>query len=360
MTTTLDKYVEYRKNVQATVDNYRLVPLELSNIQKRGNTFSANGNQLGDLSLKNLLGVLGVKEELVNEIKDDASQWEPLHDALSNIKENKVVTAVVDRNNSFVTRIFSTPVKEETVIDLTNGLRWTEEFLKKEEASDLELRSFCFDPSNISINIDFKNSNSDIDVFGDGKDMWKGGFGMSFGLNKFQSYPFYLRLICSNGMQAVHRMSQRFVQSTDLTQKTFEKQIVRFLGNEEHREEVVKNCDRLRTSNASLREFYTARNAIQNFDKDLALSVCNDIDIKKSYEAIGINVNKQNGRWLSTANSNVNSYDLFNTLTHVATHNVTDADIATRMELNRLASDLFFKGPDFALIAPNPFEHAVA
>jgi hypothetical protein len=63
---------------------------------------------------------------------------------------------------------------------------------------------------------------------------------------------------------------------------------------------------------------------------------------------------------MATANSNVNAYDLFNTLTHVATHNVKDEDIAMRIELNRLASDLFFKGPDFASIAPNPFQCAVA
>ena len=63
---------------------------------------------------------------------------------------------------------------------------------------------------------------------------------------------------------------------------------------------------------------------------------------------------------MATANSNVNAYDLFNTLTHTATHTVKDQDVAMRMELNRLASDLFFKGPDFASIAPNPFQHVIA
>jgi hypothetical protein len=359
MTTTLDKYVAHRASIQDTVNSYTLIPLELKNIQKRGREFTANGNRLGDLSMKNLLGVLGVKEELVNEIKDDASQWEPLHDALSNIKEDKTVTAVVNNREKYITRIFPAAIKDEKPIDLTNGLRWTEEFLKN-TSSNLELRGMHFDPTNICINIDFKNPDNDIDVFGDGKDMWKGGFGMSFGLNKFQAYPFFLRLICSNGMQAIHRMSQRFVNSEDLTQKTFEKQIVRFLGNEEHREEVVKNCTRLRNSNASLREFYSARHSIENYDTELAKSICSDLDIKKRYEEIGINVNKQNSRWMATANSNVNAYDLFNTLTHVATHTVKDEDIAMRMELNRLASDLFFKGPDFASIAPNPFERAIA
>jgi hypothetical protein len=359
MTTTLDKYVSHRQSIQDTVSGYSLMPLELKNIQKRGSEFTANGNRLGDLSMKNLLGVLGVKEELVNEIKDDASQWEPLHDALSNIKEDKTVTAVINNREKYITRIFPTSIKEEKSIDLTNGLRWTEEFLKN-TTSNLELRGMHFDPSNISINIDFKNPDSDIDVFGDGKDMWKGGFGMSFGLNKFQAYPFFLRLVCSNGMQAIHRMSQRFVNSEELTQKTFEKQIVRFLGNEEHREEVVKNCNRLRDSNASLREFYSAYNSIKRYDTELAKSVCSDLDIKKRYEEIGINIAKQNKRWMATANSNVNAYDLFNTLTHTATHTVKDEDIAMRMELNRLASDLFFKGPDFASIAPNPFAHVIA
>jgi hypothetical protein len=51
----------------------------------------------------------------------------------------------------------------------------------------------------------------------------------------------------------------------------------------------------------------------------------------------------------------MNAYDLFNNLTNVATHRITDENIALRMGLNRLASDMFFKGPDFAAVAPDPF-----
>jgi hypothetical protein len=354
MTTTLEKYVAHRSSIQETLNGYSLVPLAVKDIEKSGNSFSANGNRLGETSLSNLLGVLGIKDDLVNEIKDDASQWAPLHDALSNIKENKVVTAVVNHKDQYITRILNHESTEEKPVDLTNGLRFTEEYLRGTNV-DLELRSMNFDPVNISINIDFKNPNADIDVFGDGQDLWKGGFGLSMSLNKLQSYPYFLRLVCSNGMQAVHRMAQRFVSSTELTQKTFDRQIGRYLGGEGYKEEIQQGCNRLRSNNASLREFYAAKAVVANYDKELAAEVFNDEVIKTRYASIGVDVKKQNNRWLASANSNINSYDLFNQLTHTATHKLTDEEIATRMEINRLASDLFFSGPDLASMAPNPF-----
>ena len=78
-------------------------------------------------------------------------------------------------------------------------------------------------------------------------------------------------------------------------------------------------------------------------------------DINQRYTDAGISLKGRGTRWMATANSNINAYDLFNNLTNVATHRVSDQDIALRMELNRLASDMFFTGPDFAAVAPDPF-----
>ena len=217
-TTTLDKFVAQSSAIRQTLQDYSLVPLDVENIEKKGNEFSYNGNRLAPQSLKSLLGVLGVNEQLVKEIKDDSSQWEPLHTALTNIKKNVRVTAVRSGSNNEITNIFNRTIKEERPVDLSNGLRYTEEYLRQND-TDLELKDFYFDPSNLSISINFKNPATDIDVFGDGKDMWKGGFGMNFSVNKSQFYPYLLRLVCSNGMTAVHRMAQRFIDSSDFTQK---------------------------------------------------------------------------------------------------------------------------------------------
>jgi len=329
-------------------------PLDVENIEKKGNSFFFNGNQLRQESLKSLINVLGVKEQLVNEINDDSTQWEPLHNALSNIRKNKRVTAVLNRQNNEINNIFDRSIKEERAVDLTNGLRYTEEYLR-DNANNLELRDFYFDPTNISIAINFKNPDADIDVFGDGRDMWKSGFGMNLSLNKSQFFPYLLRLVCSNGMTAIHRMSQRFIDSADFTQRTFDTQVRKFLTGDVIREEVQMAGNRLRNHNASLREFNTARSIAIKVDKELGTTMFDDRDIKRRYTDAGINLKGKSSRWMATANSNVNAYDLFNNLTNVATHRVTDESIAFRMELNRLASDMFFKGPDFAAVAPDPF-----
>jgi len=353
-TTTLDKFVAKSNDIRQTLQGYTLAPLDIESIEKNGNNFSYNNNRLANNSLKSLLGVLGVKDQLVNEIKDDSSQWAPLHNALTNIKKNKRVTAIVNNHNNEIVNLFDRPIKEERQIDLSAGLRYTEAFLRDNE-NNLELRDFNFDPMNISIGINFKNPDSDIDVFGDGRDMWKGGFGMNFSMNKSQFYPYLLRLVCSNGMPAVHRMAQRFIDSADFSQRTFDTQVRKFMTGDVLREEVSANANRLRDNNASIREYYNARKLVMDLDKELAVEMFNDNEIKGRYKTIGIDVAKKGTRWQSTANSNVNAYDLFNNLTNVATHHVTDENIAFRMELNRLASDLFFKGPDFAAVAPDPF-----
>lgn len=356
---TLDKFVSKRSEVQSRIDDLRLIPLNLRNINKNGNKFYNNNIEMESSSLKGLLGVLGVKENLVNEIKDDRTQWEPLHEALANIKQDKVVTAVYDRKNNNITQVLNRGIKEEKPIDLTNGLRFTEEFLKKTD-TELELQDLNFDPQNICININFKNPNADIDVFGDGKDMWKAGFGLQFHLNKFVSSPYLHRLVCSNGMVAAHRMSQRFISSDEFNQRTFEHQIQKYVGPLSQIDEVKAYCNRLRNNNASLREYFEAHDAVKNFDKELALEVFPTDEISSRYRSIGIEARKQNARWKATANSNVNSYDVFNRLTNVATHRLTDQDIAMRMEINRLASGLFFNGPDFQAVAPDPFKKDLA
>lgn len=358
-TTTLDTFVAKRADIQDRINDLSLVPLNLRDINKNGNTFYHNNRSLEATSLKSLLGVLGVKQTLVNEIKDDRTQWEPLHDALSNIKQDKTVTAVLNRRDNTITQVLDRGIKEEKPIDLTNGLRFTEEFLKKTDSS-IELQDFNFDAQNLCININFKNPDADIDVFGDGKDLWKAGFGLQFHLNKFVASPFFLRLICSNGMVAAHQMSQRFVNSDELTQKTFERQVVKYVGAASQMDEVQTYCRRLRDNNASLREYFNARGAIAKLSKDLADEVFPENEILGRYKMIGIDAHRQTSRWQATANSNVNSYDVFNRLTNVASHRLTDREVAERMELNRLASDLFFKGPDFKAVAPDPFKKDLA
>ena len=358
-TNTLDQFVSNRGNIQAQVNQYNLVPMSLNQIHKNGNRFYNANSELSDKSMNSLLGVLGVKQSLVDDIEDDQKQWEPLHSALANIRSNRVVTAVRNNEDNRIIDVYNTAITDEKPIDLTNGLRYTEEFLRTTE-SNLTLKNFHFNPENLSINIDFLNPDTDIDVFGDGKDFWKSGFGISFSPNKTQTYPFFLRLICSNGMHAIHRMSQRFVDSETLTQKTFMHQIQRYLSNDDRNSEVQVSCNRLRSNNASLREFYNARNVVEKIDKELAKNMFNDEEVTKRYASIGVDLKKQNKRWLATANSNVNSYDFFNNLTHAATHTLSDTDIATRMELNRLASDMFFSGPDFSTMAPDPYREVAS
>jgi hypothetical protein len=84
---------------------------------------------------------------------------------------------------------------------------------------------------------------------------------------------------------------------------------------------------------------------------ELAKTYFDDGEIKEAYREEKLRY--KNKRWLASANSNVNAYDFFNRLTHCTSH--ASIDDTTRLQLNHGASEIFFKGPDFAYRAPDPF-----
>lgn len=352
---TIDRYVAAKEKVQSTIDEYRLVHLSVSDIQKNKDTFIVNGNKFTEQSIEGLLSLLGVKKSLVDDIKDDAEQWEPLHEALACIKEDIKVTAVINTKCKEVSQIVSYREENDGFIDLSKSLQYTENFLKT-HTEDLTLSSMYFNPVDLSVHTDFRSPSFSIDVFGDGKDIWEGGFGTTAGLNKFQTYPFYIRLICANGMKAVHQMTQRFVNSKDLTQRTFNRQIAPYASGAEGTKDVIKNGKRLLESAASLREYFIAQKLAKGFDNALDQGgIFDDTSIVNAYAGAGVNLASKNARWKSSATSNVNSYDLFNALTFVASHKLGEKDSRARLEINRFASELFFKGPELREVPPNPF-----
>jgi len=332
--------------------NYRKVPVRLTDIKKNASNFYTNENmKIRSTALKDLLNIFSIKNDLVNEIKDDKDQWLPLQRTLANIKNDRTVTAVVNTCNGDqdVVRFIKTEITEESPLNLNNGLDLIKGYLENNNR-DINLHSMHFNPQTLQIETQIRDTESKIDVFKNGEDMWDSGFYINFGELTTSVGPFLLRLICSNGMVSTQVVAQRYMDTEKLKQNSFIKLINKTVESDIN-SAVVENCNRLQKSNASLREVFAARDVLLGHSKDLAKEYFDDTEIQEAYRPYKIKY--KNSRWLASANSNVNGYNFFNNITHCASHQ--DLPDSTRMQLNHLASNMFFKGPDLVFQAPNPF-----
>ncbi|NBP03614.1 MAG: hypothetical protein EBU90_26665 [Proteobacteria bacterium] len=354
MNATID-YKTARQNIENEISNWELVPVNIKDIRKTGNEFHRGNDSLNPDAVKFLFNTLNIKNRIISEVKDDKKQWEPLYDALNELKDDKIVTGVRHRSTGNIIKFLNRGIEHRRDIDLSKGLDYTNKYLENVN-EDLQIRRAQFDPFNLRVGLDFANPSSNIDVFGDGKDIWSTGFSVGFTEGGMQSAPFFLRLICSNGMMAMERMAHRANKDETLSERTFMKQLGKFENGQIWGAEIAGHCNRLKKNNASIHEFYGARSLLERFDEELAKAVLDDEELKSRYAACNVDITKRNSRWKATASTNINSYDLFNLLTHTATHRATEQeDISQRIAMNAFASKLLFKGPDLASVAPNPW-----
>lgn len=355
MNATLTQAYNKQANiVRESYSHYRKEPVRLSNIHRDGKTFKANGIEVGSYALNDLVNLFSIKANLIDQIKSDKEQWQPLSNALTNIKKDRTITAVVNRGSSsrpYISKFIDTPIEEEAPLNLDSGLELIGGYLA-EAQGDLNIRNFQFNHDSLALEIQIQDKNNVIDVFGDGNDEWNPGFGIHYGEIRTSVAPYYLRLVCANGMTAAHEILQRYFNSRTMKQASFNRLINNVIDRDV--QGVCRaNSKRLKDVNCSLREFFAARNILSG-EKDLQKEYFDDTEIMDAYKPYGVRY--KNKRWLSSANSNINGYDFFNRLTHAATHKQV-LPFVKRTALNALASEMFFKGPDLAFQAPNPFSN---
>ena len=351
-TTLLDKFEKNATNVLDIVKDYRKTPANLANVRKSGPNFYYENSQVEVTALKDLLNIFSIKDDLINEIKSDKDQWEPLQRCLSDIKQDKTITAIVrqEGDSNRIARFVNHKIDEEQPLDLTRGINLIRDYVTAQDGDNLDLHHMRFNFENLQIETQFRNINNQIDVFKDGADLWDTGMNINFGEFKTSVSPFYLRLICTNGMVGTHMISQRYFNNSEFKKSTFTKLISKVM-EQDFTGTVRANGVRLKQTNASLREFYNARNILLGRSADLAKTYFSDESIKEAYKDEKLRY--RNKRWLATANTNINAYDFFNNITHCVSHQ--ELDDTTRLQLNHAASEIFFKGPDFAYRAPDPF-----
>lgn len=348
----LEEYHEKCSEVKLKINNFYKVPIHLSKINKSGRSFLCEDILIKNSALNDLLNFFSIKYDILKEIHDNETQWIPLQRCLSNIKNDRVVTAIVkqEEDKQIIIHFFKEEIKDKKQLNFDYGLGLIENYFNSVN-SNFSLQRLEFNEYSLSIDASFTSLTDQIDVFGDGNDIWDSGFTFFYGLYKTIVSPYLLRKICSNGMTSTHKVWRRYFVNKGLRQKSFNRLINKTLS-EDTKKITISSCDNMRKHNASLREFFNARDTCLSVSKKLADTYFNDEEIQEVYKPYKIRY--KNDRWLSSANSNLNSYEFFNRLTHCATHQKT-LPTAVVIYLNYLASEIFFKGPDLSFRAPDPF-----
>lgn len=350
-TQLVERFEQQASNVTTAMSYFRKHPVKLTDIRKVGNTFYAGDKPVRTSALNDLLNIFSIKSDLVTEIKNDKDQWEPLQRSLSNIKNDRNITAIAHSAGELtdIVRFQKASIDEESPLDISRGLELTKTYLEN-NGENIQLHSMKFNSSTLQVEAQFRDTVKKVDAFENGEDIWDTGFNVFFGEMRTLVSPFFLRLICTNGMTATEMVSQRYLNTANLKEASFTRLINKTVESD-LTHVIQNNCDRLKHTYASVREFFAARDILMGFNKDIASAYFDDKEIMDAYKSYKIKY--RNSRWLATANSNVNSYDFFNKLTHCTSHQ--DLKDTTRMQLNNLASTMFFKGPDMTFQAPNPF-----
>lgn len=348
MSTLLETYDNQAQNISATLSTYRKAPVRLSEVQKTGSRFSCGNSQVSDTAMKDLFNIFSIKRGLVDEIKSDEQQWTPLQNCLADIKNDRTVTAVRAGDN--IVRFLDQPIDEEKALDVSRGLSLLRAYVEEQPEESIKLHGLSFNALTLQIEAQIRFTDRKIDVFQNQQDIWDTGFTMLYGERHTAISSFLLRLICTNGMTTTEEVAQRYFNNQEFKPQAFHRLIDKTV-KQDMTGVIVKGSERLLNTKASLREFYSARSILNAESSDLARNYFDDQEIVEAYKDEKLRY--KNKRWLASANSNVNAYEFFNRLTHAVSHN--NLLPQTRMALNHQASEMMFKGPDFAFRAPDPF-----
>jgi hypothetical protein len=223
---------------------------------------------------------------------------------------------------------------------ICNGLQETDK--------DYALNSFHYDNKKDIFNITLLETDTDIDVFGTGLDLWKTGQRFTFTGLSYNVSPFFERLVCSNGNVARQYGFGTNISKQRYNNKKIEESIMKAITERSGDTPILLNeaVQHLQANNISLAEFYAYRKFFESRNENGRYDsiLMKYFDEKPFYKAYGVNVEEKSNKWKSTANSGINAYDFFNHLTFLASHpEKVLMDQTDRLQLQINASNLLFK-----------------
>jgi hypothetical protein len=147
-------------SVLPCIRNIVKIPVRLSSIQKSSEKFLFNEYTVTDTALSDLLRILSIRSSLISEISSDTDQWAPLHSSLANIK-------IEDKK---ITRFNDTSIEQEAALNFDKGISYIEGYISTQN-ENVKTQEVVFNKHTLQLEARFRNSELNIDVFGDNSDL---------------------------------------------------------------------------------------------------------------------------------------------------------------------------------------------
>jgi hypothetical protein len=288
-----------------------------------------------------VMDTVGIRKNLTRDIfNSPQTNWMSLQEALDSIDKSKVFNCLVDGQNNIVD-VVSANVKDVTQLDYDNRIDQLMNAIDSSENYDFQ--NILFNPSTGDVELCATNR-SHIDC-GVGDD-WKFGSAVSIGHNNNTFKQYFLRLICTNGMTTRENIAYRQTSAT----KDVGRQFNRFAEGLDLNSTIRPRVDRLRRSRASLFELKSVADCLNVEDRNTFLPEFQQT--QQEFTDRGFSIDAYNRKQQKFVYTNHNLYDIFNAATNIASHRRDIVGDKACAGLNKVASEIFSKGPvlDFSVV----------
>lgn len=322
------------------------------------NVLKLEGIELSPDSTKKVLAHLRVRPNFLGLQRQMSEEdWETVSEKLKNAGGNQVIFGRKKR-----------AADKQKIVDLhlahrkapNGGILIPEIFdllvdqILNSSADDYAVCDKYFSDETGRVSLSLMNTSKEVDVFGNGEDMWKTGKKIVWSGVEFGVFPFFERLVCANG-----NVGKQYGFSSNINKRSYNFEKIKSVLEREIMQAsdsavpMLADATRhLKKNSVSIAEMLKYRNL---FDEENHESILKKyFDLTPLNEAYRCDVEGMSKLWKETADTGKNAYDFFNDLTYIASHpkevKISEED---RRTLQVKASDFLFKRElDLEKIAP--------
>jgi hypothetical protein len=364
----IDSVREFAATVGEQLKTTRFSQLHSNSFDFSNGNITYDGHALSKNAKTQILSMFRLKTGFLDFSSEmQESDWMQVTEAIQSATKNEMYGRISGSDESqTLSEILAVPAKALdnrkgiTMMSMQTGFDAICDGLA--DSTDEWSAQLNFDASTHRVECQFVNEASVFNPFSEGNDNWKLGRHFSFNPLGFESFQFFQRLICMNGMTTSEKAKKTYVNRNNFTPGILKRFVTNAFRNLESDafSEISLRLLESRQTNISVNELLNTKTLIDRIFSEHEpnrtqthplLSKLFDITyLNMSYE---LDVTKQSKKWKATADTGKNAYEFINDITWLGSH-ATEANLPSTEAsgLRIMGGNLLFKQLDLASIAP--------
>lgn len=358
-----------REEIEKQNSNTEVINVSMSDFEfDEGNgEIIVQDNRLDEGSKKSFFKILGIDPKFKERASQkDPELWNNVKSKVTKIYDDYTLALEVNKEEKEVTSLNQSAVASDK-FDYSEIIKTLEFGLRTLESGkvNVDLPEYRLNLKKGMVELNFTSVDSRdlmIENYNGSDDEWEFGTSVIIQPTSVELSNYYFRLICTNGMKERRKKLNATVSNgkLDKIQEKFVRLLTDLSKPEKAKdpEQTVaaiarRNVQMMTDCNLSLAEY---QRIIQPLEKrseendNIYANIMNNVfvpwhKLAAAYSQHNIDVNKQSKKWLATANSGLNTYEIFNNLTDVSTHHAKYKEIfeEDRQHMQQCADELFGK-----------------